>query len=107
MGKCQVETKRTEEISFCDVCPGPMEDRLARSFSCCMCGKDLCRQHAVFDNRDGSDYPPKYCRPCWGIGESYRAREAQARAMFDELMEQIHKEWKAACLSLSASTSTA
>lgn len=85
------------EVS-CDMCGGGVTNtRECPARSCCMCGKDICRQCTVFDDRDGGDYPARFCESCWDLGRPYREEERLAEERADARAEAIQEGWHEAC----------
>ncbi len=76
---------------FCDVCSTPVT-----SYSLChICNKQLCGECLVFDDRDGGDYPTKYCQGCWGTGKEYRKKMLEIEEAADNKIIDLNEMWKA------------
>lgn len=83
----------------CDVCKKDCTPREGEFWPhcCSICGKDLCRQCDVRDNRDLGDYPVHYCVRCWEIGEPFRDEMGIAEEKHDVHMDSIELKWHKAC----------
>ena len=97
--------KKTKEVTqtvneseiLCDLCLlEGKEKKIGSEYSryCHLCERDICEEHIVFDDRDHSDYPNKYCISCWEIGEKYRYKMEEIEEAADEKIEEVEKEWK-------------
>ncbi|MFA5068078.1 MAG: hypothetical protein WC466_08620 [Candidatus Izemoplasmatales bacterium] len=88
------ETKKTKEVDvkqvFCDICG----KETFQHKECCMCHKDLCKDHIAVRIWDG-DYSDCYCKSCWDIGDYYR-KEIER---LENKISELHDEWKKKCSS--------
>lgn len=87
-----ISVTRQETQRVCDIC----NEANARH-SCKMCRRDLCEIHVVFDPRDPSDYPDKYCSRCWAAGEPFREQQSVEIDRHDEAITAIEQQWSDAC----------
>lgn len=94
----QLISVSTQQASYtCDLCGNP-----TRHYACKMCGTDLCPSCGIFDPRELGDYPYMFCKPCWGVGESFRAEELAEHDRHDAAMDDIEQRWRAECANAGA-----
>ena len=95
MRKVLQETKSVERIEVsCDDCGEVIK---ARSYTCCMCHKDLCGRHYNTYGGFGSDYPPAYCKDCLGIGKPYIDEMNKLEKEYEEKCDLLSAEWREKC----------
>ena len=81
--------KEIKKIYICDYC----SKRTGAHNRCCMCDKHVCSDHEEFDWRNGGDYPPRYCKQCWDIGEKYRRQIEAIEMELDIKIAAIEDAW--------------
>ena len=79
-------------IYVCDECFKTVSDK--RLWPCVVCGKLICFDCYIPDERDPGDYPDKYCQNCWDVGQPYRKRMVQLQDICDEAIEKLEETWK-------------
>ncbi len=62
--------------------------------TCFICGRDICEDCTVHDDRTFGDYPTKYCKECWDIGEEYRNKMRDLQIECDEKTENLEIGWR-------------
>ena len=94
MGIEIVEELKTvkRRVYRCDEC-NKIVDML---YPCTICGRLLCFESKcyVFDTRQTGDYPDKYCRHCWNIGQPYLKRMVLLQDRCDAEIEELEETWK-------------
>jgi hypothetical protein len=82
-------TKQIEQPEYhCDFC-----DKIIDNRRCIICERNICDKHIVFDNRDYGDYPDRYCKICWYIGEPYRAKMKEIEIEAEKQTEELNSKW--------------
>ena len=89
------ELLKMENTFTCDEC-GKETDTTRR---CSICHKDLCAEHLIYDDLCSGDYPPKYCKKCWTIGEPYRKSILALQISTDLKIERLENKWREECLN--------
>lgn len=88
--------RRTEVI--CDICETHRHYQ-----KCAICNRDLCKSCTIYDPRDNSDYPNRWCPVCLKLwNEKYDAANSELESDYDDAAEALWDEWKAASLGQSA-----
>jgi len=87
------ETKYSTNAYTAISCDFPLCKSKAKA--CVRCDRDACGIHGRHDPRDDSDYPSWYCKPCWEIGEPFRAAITESQNLIDRLDE----DWTKACIA--------
>lgn len=98
--KIMKKTKKTvieEHYYICDDCNTTYDPPIHRWYTCCMCGKDVCKICVVYDDRDDGDYPAVYCKSCWRIGEPFRAEQAKLESQYCDAIDRFDRDWIKAC----------
>jgi len=90
MSRKVVKREDYVEQRFCDVC----KDGTKAFYICCVCNKDLCTAHTIFDPDEYCEYPDRYCQSCWELGEPYRKELAKAKTEYEDLIKSINEEWR-------------
>ena len=93
--KKEIVSKQTIKTYTCDICGNRADDN---HYQCQMCKKIMCVKHVVFDI-DMGDYPDKYCRVCWEIGDEHRKDIDVLQSQFDSEVEQIERKWERDCIN--------
>ena len=88
--KKKTETIETK-IYTCDACGKKISPDV---YSCVICGDHLCYDCVLFDPREMGDYPDKYCKSCWDVGDYYRKEIDRLREIFYEQEEGLEKACK-------------
>lgn len=86
-----IKTITVEEIiieKYCDFCNGDSV------YKCEICGKDICYNHTVYDPYDNSDYPEKWCKSCFEIGDKYLKQIQKEKEYYDDLVDKICDKFK-------------
>ena len=85
--------RRTENVTkvTCDLCGA------GGAHVCCLCGRDVCHgKCVVYDPRDSGDYPSKYCKDCWALGQPYITEIERIELESDAAIEAVNARWLAA-----------
>lgn len=85
-----MEINDTEITITCDICG----EKMSRQKTCHLCGRDICEKCGIYDPNDMGDYPTRYCKECWEIGEYYREKISILQIEFDEKVEILNIGWK-------------
>ena len=86
----QVLSKETEW--YCDICKNIINDRYS-SYNCKCCNKDLCNRCSIYDDRDMGDYPDRYCKSCWKVGEPFRKKIEEIKNGVYKEESRLEEEW--------------
>jgi hypothetical protein len=95
----KVQTEQEVTTYSCDYCGKKIGENLLTPIACVLCGKYSCSEHGLFDPQDNYDYPDRYCKKCWKIGEPYRKQMEDARFEADEKIEKAQQDWERAVKS--------
>ena len=88
-----VVEEKTVYYFSCDVC-----NASATGYSsCCQCKRVLC-DRCTNASWGSSDYPPRYCPPCWKISEAYQARIDSLEQSHDVVIANVKRECTEECL---------
>lgn len=89
------ETKSIKTLIItCDDCGNLITDR---SYTCCMCLKDLCGSCYKFIYEGQWDRPRIYCESCLSIGKTYKDQINKLERECEEKIDLLEKEWKEKC----------
>lgn len=95
-----VTTEMMKVVYSCDLCGKISRHRR----TCSICNRNTCSSCTFFDPRCTRDYRDMYCESCFDIGEKYFKRMEEEQKKFDDLMEEIEKEWKDHAINAANST---
>ena len=87
----KIQKQITETEYYCDVCGIQVVRRVPPT--CTSCGRHLCVDCLIWDDREHTDYPLTFCRHCWDFGQSYRNRIAEIDGEAGRQMAALEKEW--------------
>jgi hypothetical protein len=102
MRKIIKETKSIDKlVIICDDCGQEVFNwgtHYTRTYTCCMCHKDLCGICYKFIYEGSGDHPVIYCESCLSVGKVYRDQINKLERECEEKIDLLEKEWREKCL---------